>query len=103
MGIAAYNRGTKVVHAHIDAKLPDHNSAVVQSINNLPRGTVKLFAPAVVRYLKTAKTWCLMNHEETGWASHCYEYPSLRALFASWDCYVFGYGEDKHSFFYRVA
>lgn len=103
MGIAAYNRGTAALRRDISAQLPDHNSVVVRSINALPRGTAVLFQPTVIRLLPTGRTWCLMNRKDRGFASSCFEYGTLRELFAKWDCYVTGFGRDEHSFFYEVS
>ncbi len=105
MGIAAYNRGAAVTIRAIEAAHPQksHNSQVIDMLNSLPRGTNRGFGDTVVRWLKGRRMWCLMNHEHKGWASFCYEYPSLPALFRSWNLYITGIGCDEHSFFYRVT
>lgn len=100
MGIAAYNRGTKLVSQQIDANLPEHNSIVVKALNKLPRGTGRIFQRTVIR--RCGSSWYIMNGKEGGFARFSYEYKSLRALFAVWSCYIVGYGRDKHSFFYEV-
>lgn len=70
-------------------------------LNACPRGSAKLFGETVVRPLNGK--WLLMNRQDGGFASSCYEYKTLRQLFAAWACYVVGYGVDDHSFFYRVV
>jgi hypothetical protein len=104
MGIAAYNRGTVCLSRQIDDMRPDHNSEVVRSINELPRGATRLFCATVVRMLPPgdAFKWALMNRREHGFASSCHAYKTLREMFAVWNCYVVGYGKDDHSFYYEV-
>jgi hypothetical protein len=101
MGIAAYNRGTEVFSRQIYANLPDHNDVAIRDLNTMPRGTNEVFGKTVVRRL--GSRWILMNRKEGGFSSRGYEYRTLGDLFAAWNVYVVGYGNDAHSFYYEVG
>ncbi len=100
MGIAAYNRGTRLLRRQIDEQF-DHDVDVVNRLNSLPRGEATILQATVVRSDKGR--WWIMDNEVEGWGAFGYPFDSLSALFARFNVYITGCGQDATSFFYRVA
>lgn len=96
MGIAAYNRGTKLMRDQITANLPDHHDNLFRDINECRTGTTKLFQDTVIRIDERGKFW-LMDRPEEGWASYAKPYDSLHQIVSEYAVHLVGLSRDAHS------
>lgn len=98
MGIAAYNRGTKVATAQLE--IPDSDEYLLRDLNTLSRheGKSTPFQAGVIRRGDDGHWW-MMDSQEEGWASFAYQYESLRAIARDWRIRFIGRGKDDCSEF----
>lgn len=96
MGIAAYNRGTKLMRDQLAAELPGHHENLFADINAGRTGTSHLFQDTVIRIDSHGKFW-LMDRPEEGWASYGKPYDSLRDIVSNYAVHLVGLSRDAHS------
>lgn len=103
MGAAAYNRGTKLISAQLDAAQPSADARKYTDLTNLSAksATRMIWLPTVVRF--TAGEVHLMSRQDRGFGEFSYSYDSLWQLFGEWRLAIVGEGSDKHGRFLRVV
>ena len=104
MGVAAYNRGSKLMSSLIDAGSPSHEAMLFTDLSehSARLATRRVFCPTVVRFGPLPGEVSLMNRKANGWASSCFSYKSLWTLFREWRLVVIGTGKDEHGSYLAV-
>ena len=104
MGVAAYNRGSKKISAHIDLERPSWEAILLADLTELSLAEAQetIFTPTVLRS-RGARSWVVMNREDDGWSSYGVEFPSLWAIAARFRLVFLEFGEDDTSSFVRVT
>ena len=103
MGIAAYNRGTRVLRMRLDADQPTHETLTFRDLSerSLAGTGRKLFQATVIRWDNHGSPW-LMNRAARGWADFGMPYHSLWSSAKEWRVVFIGTGHDEHGRFVGV-
>lgn len=102
MGVAAYNRGSRLISRQLEIQV-DNQRAIIDRLNAItPRdGAPAPFQAGVIRFDESTKTWWIMNNESKGWASFGFAAKRLDKFFANYRLYATGFGRDGTSLFLR--
>ena len=103
MGIAAYNRGSRVLRMRLDAAQPSHETLTYRDLSerSMAGAGRKLFQATVIRCDEHGLPW-LMNRAGKGWAEFGMPYASLWSIAKEWRLVFIGSGHDDHGRFIGV-
>jgi hypothetical protein len=103
MGIAAYNRGSRVLRMALDAEQPSHETLTFRDLSerSAKNNGRRLLAATVIRWDNHGSPW-LMNRPDRGWAEFGMPYPSLWTIAKTWRVIFVGTGHDAHGRFIAV-
>jgi len=103
MGVAAYNRGSKVISDRLDAEQRPAVFVILESLTTYSQRCdgMRILAPTVARFGDAGVVW-LMHRQEGGWREFGYPHRSLWALARTWRLAFVEFGRDEHGRFVRV-
>ncbi len=108
MGIAAYNRGSRVITRQIEADLTPFEecpgaAAIRERLDSIAPGKVRLFQSTVARPAPgLSGGWLLMNRKDRGYGEYALPFPTLDAIRQAFAIILGAYGKDEHGPYWNI-